>query len=158
MIYAIPLSDGSFGFAQGAAACLTNVIDVAVFSRRAMAEPMEAPALEKDELVSLSATWRQSLNRGDWKALAKQELVCAPLEFPNQQLLAQGTTIGIKHCDSGIIQGLLEAWHGLAPWNVMFKEDYFDQMLAPHVSRPATAVILSADARLRFRTTRGHEK
>jgi hypothetical protein len=63
--------------------------------------------------------------------------------MPNQIVIATGTTVGVKHSDAGLIADLLDAWHGLAPWNVMFDENYFDSKLAPGVTRPSTALVLT---------------
>jgi hypothetical protein len=147
MVYAVPLSDGTFGYVQAISEAMVNVIDVAIFSHRSPNLATAPPKLEKAQVISLDATWRQDLDSGHWAALGVVELVVDPSAMPNQVIIGTGTTVGIKHCSAGGIAGLLEAWHGLAPWNVMFDESYFDLKLAPNVSRPSTALVLTSAER-----------
>ena len=63
LVYAVPLKDGSFGFAQAIAPAMLTVIDIAVYGARATALPTAAPPLDRDGLVALTATWR-SVKRG----------------------------------------------------------------------------------------------
>jgi hypothetical protein len=150
MVYAIPLSDGSFCFAQAAAAAMANVIDIAILARRVHELPSHVPDLSRQEVVALGATWRQHLNRGQWHAIGISASIVPIEEFPNQRLLKAGA-VGIQHMDAGLWEKLLDAWYGLRPWNVMYEEDYFDKKLAPGVCRPASAIVLSSDDRERFR-------
>jgi hypothetical protein len=151
MVYAVPLTDGTYGYVQAVSAAMVNVIDVAVFSTRSTSLPKAAPKLDRSDVISLSATWRQDLNSGEWAALGVATLVVAAREMPNHAVLASGTTVGIKHSDAGLIGDLLNAWHGLAPWNVMFDEAYFDSILAPGVRRPSNAIVLAPTEREAFR-------
>lgn len=151
MVYAVPLADGTFGHVQAISAAMANVIDIAVFSTRSSHLPSAPPNFAKAEVVSLAATWRQDLNSGRWAALGEAPLAVQSCEMPNQVVLRTGTLVGVKHSDAGLITDLLNAWHGLVPWNVMFDESYFDAMLAPGVSRPSTAVMLAPAQRAAFR-------
>jgi hypothetical protein len=72
------------------------------------------------------------------------------LEFPNQKLRASGG-VGIEHGSAGLIEALLNVWHGLEPWNVTYEEDFYDRLLCPGVTRPPTAVVLSPGDRARYR-------
>jgi hypothetical protein len=147
--YAVPLTDGSFGLAQAIDAMMENVIYVALFADRFSELPVSAPPLRRESIVSLTATWRQHLNRGDWRFLGKTSL-CAPKSaFPNEQFARNGY-VGAKHADAGLLAEFLSACHGLLPWNVMYVEDYYDRYLAPGVSRPVNAVILDSVARTEY--------
>lgn len=159
MVYAVPLQDGSFGFAQAIAPAMPTVVDLAVFGARAPALPTALPPLGRDDLVALCATWRQELNNGSWHALGVTTLSVDPMDCPNQKPCASGNDVGIEHYDAGLIERLLDAWHGLTAWNVMYEEDFFDEMLAPGVTRPSTAIVLSPEERAQYREARrtGHE-
>ncbi|WP_431097207.1 Imm26 family immunity protein [Polaromonas aquatica] len=152
MVYAVPLSDGTFGYVQAISEAMVNVIDVAISSHRSANLAATPPKLEKAQVISLDATWRQDLNSGRWAALGVVDLVIDPSAMPNQVIIGTGTTVGVKHCNAGGIAGLLEAWHGLAPWNAMFDESYFDLKLAPNISRPSTALVLNSAEREAYRT------
>lgn len=151
MVYAVPLGDGTFGYVQAISEALSNVIDVVAFSSRTASLPSEPPPLLRDQAISFGATWRQDLNRGSWAALGVAPLAVNPSEMPNQKLLHAGTTVGVKHSDASLIRSLLKAWHGLTPWNIMYDENYFDLQLAPGVSRPQSAVVLSSTDRDEYR-------
>lgn len=151
MIYAVPLADGTFGYVQAIAEAMVNVIDVVVLSTRSSSLLSPPPKVERAEVISLAATWRQDLNCGNWAALGVSTLAVDPLDMPNQKILRSGTVVGIKHSSGALISSLIEAWHGLVPWNVLAEEDYFDSKLAPGIRRPSTARLLSAPDREAFR-------
>jgi hypothetical protein len=151
MVYGVPLRDGSFCFVQALAAAMPTIIDLAVFSTRVDTLPERPPKLRRLDLVSLAATWRQALNRGDWAPLGACELVVDPSEHPNQRILRSGTIVGITHSDSGLIGKLLNAWYGLIPWNFLADECYFDKQLAPGITRPPGAVVLGSKERAAYR-------
>ncbi len=152
MVYAVPLPDGSFGVAQAVAAMMVNVIYAALFSDR-LSAPLSIGYLpRRTSAIALTATWRQALNRGEWTALGVAPLVFQKSEFPNEQFAQRGY-VGAKHYDAGLLVDFLAAWHGLEPWNVMTDEDFFDKLIAPGVSRPTTAVVLSAAERDLYRRT-----
>lgn len=150
MVYVVPLIDGSFGYAQAIDLAMVNVVDLVLFSVRDLGPPEVIPNLGVHDVISYSATWRQSLNGGVWKSLGVFDLIVSKMDHPNQKLIA-ANAIGIKHSDIGLLSDLLNAWHGLIPWNVMFDEEYYDKKLAKGVSRPKSAVILSPDDRLKYR-------
>jgi hypothetical protein len=151
MLYAVPLCDGSYGFVQAIAAAMANVIDITVLSTRSALLPTAPPATSHKDVIALLATWRQDLNGGYWAALGASPLIVNPDEMPNQKLIAMGTTVGIKHSSCGLVSDLLNAWHGLAPWNTMHEENYFDSKLAPGVRRPRTAIVLTPMEREAYR-------
>jgi immunity protein 26 of polymorphic toxin system len=151
-VYAVPLSDGSFGIAQAIDAMMVNVIYVALFAHRFAELPTTLPLLQRNHIVSLTATWRQHLNRGDWPYLEHAPLSVAKSSFPNERFARDGY-VGAKHADAGILALFLSAYHGLVPWNVMYRDDYYDQFLAPGVPRPTQAVILDHAARAAYQAT-----
>lgn len=151
MVYGVPLTDGTFGYVQAIAQAMVNVIDIAVFRTRSSGLAAVPPALPRADLIALMATWRQDLNCGQWAAIGLAPLAVAQSEMPNQIVIATGTKIGVKLFDGGLVVDLLEAWHGLSPWNVSFDETYFDALLLPGIRRPATAVVLRPDERAAFR-------
>jgi hypothetical protein len=150
--YAVPLTDGSFGLAQAVDAMMENVIYVALFADRFSELPVGPPPLRRESIVSLTATWRQHLNRGDWPFLGQASLCVGKSAFPNERFARNGY-VGAKHADAGLLAQFLSAYHGLLPWNAMYLEDYYDKFLAPGVSRPANAVILDSAARTAYQIT-----
>jgi hypothetical protein len=149
---AVPLSDGSFGIAQAIDAMMVNIIYVALFSDRSSELPAVPPSLHRENIVALTATWRQHLNRGDWPYLSQVPLCVPKSAFPNERFAGAGY-VGAKHSDAGLLALFLSAYHGLVPWNVMYKEDYYDGFLAPGVPRPASAIILDPAAKAEYQAT-----
>src|SRR5688572_10032996 len=102
MLYAVPLVDGTFGYAQAISEAAPNVTDIAVLCRRSSQLPSAPPKVERGEVISLTATWRQDLNNGKWAALGVAALTVPPSEMPNQIIIGTGTTVGLKHSDAGL--------------------------------------------------------
>ncbi len=150
MVFAVPLPDGSFGLAQAVDAMMVNVIYVALFSDRFPAVPGSVVTPRASSALSLTATWRQALNRGDWPSVGGAPLAFTKAEFPSERFAASGY-VGAKHYDAGILAKFLAAYHGLLPWNVMFDESFYDQLLLDGVKRPSTAVVLGTVERDAYR-------
>jgi hypothetical protein len=151
-IYAVPLNDGSFGIAQAGETqgSLINVIYVALFSDRYTRIPDEVPALKRDSAVSLIATWRRALNRGEWLSLGVAPELFKKAEFPNERYANNGY-VGAKNYDAGLLAEFLSAFHGLLPWNVMHDPAYYDGLLRPGLSRPPSVKILNERERENYR-------
>lgn len=152
MVYAVPLADGSFGFAQAGETQegFVNVIYVALFLDRHSCIPDEPPCLRREQVVSLAATWRKNLNRGDWRSVGMSPELFAKLEFPNEAFAEKGY-VGARNYDAGILTDFLSACHGLLPWNVMHDPEYYDHLLCAGVARPRSALVLSESAREDYR-------
>jgi hypothetical protein len=150
MTYAVPLADGSFGIAQAGDAMWTNVIYVALFSDRLTEIPTGPLEISRASAVCLSATWRQSLNRGDWPSIALHSEIFAKSAFPNERFADQGY-VGAKNYDAGILMDFLSAYHGLIPWNVSHDPAYYDRLLMPELPIPSQALILSDAEREAYR-------
>ena len=150
MTYAVPLADGSYALAQAGHAMFPTVILVALFSEQFAALPAETPRIDQSRLISLTATWRKNLNKGEWVPLGVAELTPGLLEHPTAAL-AEGGYVGAKHYDAGLLSEFLSACHGALPWNVMHDPTYYERLLIPGAARPEKAVILSEEARIKYR-------
>jgi hypothetical protein len=150
MVYAVPLSDGTFGIAQAGSAMWPNVIYIALYADRYEELPNSIPPLSRLRAVSLTATWKKDLNKGTWVPLGITEEEHALAEFPNEAHADQGY-VGAKNYDAGILSEFLSAYHGLLPWNVMHDSNYYDQLLAPSAPRSDKITILSEADRVAYR-------
>ena len=152
MVYAVPLADGSFGVAQAGEAQgpFVNVIYVALFAERYTHIPDQAPTMKRDSAVSLTATWRQALNRGEWLSLGVASEIFRKSEFPNERYADKGY-VGAKNYDAGLLADFLSAFNGFLPWNVMHDPAYYDELLRPGLPRPKTARILNESDREKYR-------
>lgn len=151
-VYAVPLTDGSFGIAQAGETQgpFVNVIYVALFADRYTHLPDEVPALKHDSAVSLTATWRQALNRGEWPSLGVVPEIFKKSEFPNERYRSKGY-VGASNYDAGLLANFLSAFHGLLPWNVMHDPAHYDALLRPGLSRPQSVQILNERERENYR-------
>ena len=150
MVYAVPLSDGSFGIAQAGSAMWPNVIYIALYADRYDELPTSTPPLSRLRAISLSATWKKDLNKGTWVPLGIREEEHKLAEFPNEAHAEQGY-VGAKHCDAGILSEFLSAYHGLLPWNAMHDPNYYDQLLVRNAPRSDKLVILGEAERVAYR-------
>ena len=149
MVYAVPLADKSYGLAQAGAAMFTHVIYVALFMDRFEAVP-EAPELAPSRVVSLTATWRKDLNKGEWIPLCVTDLTPGLVKHPTENLVAGGY-VSAKHYDAGLLSEFLSACHGALPWNVMHDPAYYEKLLMPGASRPEKIVMLGEEERAAYR-------
>jgi hypothetical protein len=142
-IYALPLVDGSFGMAQATVATpgLAGVVNVAVFDYRCPSVAQCPSTVARERVIALLGTWRAEMNGGYWALVGRAEPCVSAEEFPNLQLKS---LVGHTHHSGGVIENLVSAYHGLLPWNVNYREDYYDVLLAPGVWRPKTARVLNA--------------
>jgi hypothetical protein len=156
-VFAIPLIDGSYGIGQAIASMMPNIVHSAFFSARFHSLPSSLPALRRDDVVALLSTWKESLNFGEWPVLGAATFIVETGEFPNERFRGVGY-VGAKHYDEGIVQKFLSAYHGLTPWNTMHDERYYDTLLREGVARPPSAIILSPEARQKYRVEKGWVK
>jgi hypothetical protein len=134
--------------AQSSAANMPHCIYVSVFARLVSSAPSSALELHQAEIIALVAVVRPTLR--EWLT----HVVTAPLveeaAFPNERFATRGY-VGAKIYDAGIVSDFIAAFHGIEPWNVMHDENYFDELLAPGLTRPATAVLLTPEERAAYR-------
>ncbi|MCC8561297.1 hypothetical protein, partial [Xanthomonas perforans] len=150
MVYAVPLVDGSFGLAQAGSPMFPNVIYVALFLDLFLALPTEIPRLDASRVISLTATWRKNLNRGEWIPLGISEPTLDLLKHPTQALAGVGY-LGAKHYDAGLLSEFLSTCHGLLPWNVMYDPAYYEKLLLSRCARPEKVVVLGEGERTAYR-------
>jgi immunity protein 26 of polymorphic toxin system len=153
MVFAIPVDVGKFGIAQAIDSMMENVIYIAVFSDLYDEIPEEIEFLDKENVISLHATWKQDLNNGTWAKVGILPSVASKSDFPNEEFASSGY-VGAKHSSAGIFNDFLAAYHGVAPWNVMTDENYWDSYLNAGKSRPDKVILLTEDQRKEYRNSR----
>ena len=149
-VYAIPLTDGSFGICQAIDTMMPNVIYIAVFSYKFDELPEEIPPLNKRDVLNLGATWKQSLNNGSWAGLGETFPIVQKSDFPNEQFAHDGY-IGAKNADAGVFSKFLSACFGLIPWNTMFDPNYWEEYLNTPHKRPEGIRVLNQEKREKYR-------
>jgi len=129
---------------------LPTVICVALFLDRFQALPCEPPQLDESRLISLTATWRKDLNKGEWTPLGVSELTPGLQRHPMQALAANGY-VGARHLDASLLSEFLSACHGALPWNVMHDPAFYEKLLLSGAGRPEQAVVLGEEERSAYR-------
>jgi hypothetical protein len=102
------------------------------------------------DVATLTATWRQPLNRGEWLCLGVAPEIFRKSEFPNERYASKGY-VGATNYDAGLLANFLSAFHGLLPWNVMHDPAYYDKLLRPGLARPSSVQILNERDRENYR-------
>ena len=140
-VFAVPLVDGSFGYAQAIAPVSSFAIDFALTSQRS--NELEHGVTSVGSAIALMATWRTVVTGGHWCKVGTAAL-CVPADScPNQKLLASGELVGVRHSSWGLLEEFLSAFHGQFPWN-LYPAFNFDKYLLPGISRPTVARVLDA--------------
>lgn len=57
---------------------------------------------------------------------------------------------------SGVLKDLAEVYFGLKPWNILYRENYYDGLLMDGLVRPNNTIVLTPDERLKYRKQLGH--
>jgi len=141
-LFAVPLVDGSFGFAQAIAPVESWAIDFALLSSRSTELKWPKQSISESDAIGVLATWRTVVTGGHWAKVGSAAPCLSVDSCPNQLLIAAGEN-GVTHADWGLLQKFLSAFHGLFPWNLYPAFD-FDSYLLPNRARPASAKVLSA--------------
>ena len=151
MVFGLPLEDGSFGIAQAIDSMYQNVVYVAIFSDRYDEIPESICDLDAKNIISLGATWKEDLNNGRWAKIEIMDPIIDRSTFPNEQYADSGY-INATISDAGLFSKFLSAYHGVTPWNVMYKEDYWNQYLNAGKRQPSNIIILSPIEREKYRS------
>lgn len=141
-VFAVPLTDGSFGFVQAVAPVMAHAIDFAVLSTRCSTPTATISDVDAASVIAIHAAWRQAVTGGYWGKVLRTELLISPNQCPNQALIAHSDGVGTQHSSVGMAQTFLSACHGLVPWNI-HKAHAFDSYLVPGNPRPPSAYLLS---------------
>jgi hypothetical protein len=73
-VFGVPLADDRLSIAQAIAPMMENVIYVALLSDLIDSPSESLPPISRVNVISLIATWRQSLNNGSWASLGVEDL------------------------------------------------------------------------------------
>jgi hypothetical protein len=105
--------------------------------------------IENFKYISVLSVTSCSLDDYSWKVIGNKDVMIEKSEVDWKH--RGGSEIGSISHTSGVLDELAEAYFGIQPWNVMYDDDYFDQLLLPSVTRPSAAIILSPIERERYR-------
>lgn len=144
-VFAITLADKSFSFGQ--------VLDkkyctCALFDLRSDNQILSVQEFKKLNPISILHLHGDLLNNGEWKVLFNEKVTLNP----NSGSGGRFGDIGSTSYGSGEnLTDLADAYWGLTPWNVLYRDDYYDKTLLKGIERPNTALILNQADRQKYR-------
>lgn len=112
----------------------------AIFEIRRSTETVSFDELKGSRVISVQNTSGECLNDKTFKVLFNTELL-ADIKQANKS----------KSTGDGNLLCLCNAYYGLEPWNVLYKDTYYDEMLLKGVERPQRVILLDKDARNKYR-------
>lgn len=140
-VFSLKLKDSTFMFGQIIGTNLTPQSPTyAIFEIRQSTEAVSFDELKGSRVISVQNTDGEFLNNKTFKVLFNAELL-ADIKQTNRN----------KYTGDGNLLCLCNAYYGLEPWNVMYKDTYYDEMLLKGVERPQRIVLLDKDARNKYR-------
>lgn len=141
--FSIPLVDGSecIGQVLSIEPKALNSVVCSIYADRYSNEIAEW-TLPK-QLISVQFVTPDLLKSGVWKILGNDQILKG-MKFAELEMCRNNKFVGTKIRGSGIIKKLLEAFHGLRPWDSFHDPAYLDKLLLSGVARP-DKVILEKD-------------
>ena len=140
-VFSLKLKDNTFMFGQIIGTHLTPQSPTcAIFEVKRPAEDVLFDELKRSRVISIQNTDGECLNKKTFKVLFNAELL-ADVKQVNES----------KSTGDGNLLCLCNAYYGLEPWNVLYKDTYYDEMLLKGVERPQRIILLDKDARNKYR-------
>ena len=144
-VFSFELKDGTYTFGQ---VLRKSWCTCALLDKRSIEPSISVSGLEGSRALSILHIGGDRLNTGVWSVLFN----LAPIADPDSGHGGRIPGIGsISYGGGGTMEDLANAYWGLTPWNVKYKEDYFDGMLQPGITRPNHAIVLSQEDRRAYR-------
>lgn len=119
----------------------------------------DVPTVEEiisNSFISVLSLIPSPLDNHRWKIIGNRDVKLQKKDV--RQEFRGSSSIGSRDFSSGIFEKLANAFFGVTPWNVFAKEDFFDELLLPTVSRPENAKVLSTYDRKLYQKEKGFKK
>jgi hypothetical protein len=140
-VFSIPLLDGTFSFGQIVGTHLTSKSPIlALFEIKQEQNIIATDKLIEAKVLSVWNSDDENIANHKYKVLYNEELIATPENVKDK-----------KHSGGADIHHLANVFFGLEPYNVMFKEDYYDSFLQPKIERPKTILWLNKEERNKHR-------
>lgn len=142
-VFTIPLIDGSFSVGQvvtPAPGALNSV--VCTFSSKRLLEkisPIDAP--DVSSVIAIRFVSRDLLDSWRWEVSGYASNTWAAQRIDFQALERKGF-VGVEITGSANIVSLMNAFHGLAPWNKFYDPLYLDKLLLSPELKPAKVMLI----------------
>lgn len=128
-IFLVPLLDGGFGVGQ---VIVPEAHPLCALSLRKQDRGTAATPLAAAEVIALHRIDPAHLNEAEWPIIGFEQI-------PPLSRFDRLNAIEAEPLDPVIAEALLNAWHGLYPWDGFPDREFFDGLLRHGVTRPASA-------------------
>lgn len=139
-VFSIPLLDGSFSFGQIVGIYLTKSPILALFEIKQDQINITSNNLIEARVISIWNSDDEFIANHKYKILFNAEQITNP-ENVKDKSKSGGTNM----------HDLANAYFGLEPYNVLYKENYYDDYLQPNIKRPKNVLWLSQEDRKKYR-------
>ena len=140
-IFSLKLKDETFMFGQVIGTHMTKKSPTcAVFEIRKLTEEITVEELTESRVISVENTDNEYLSNKTFKVLFNAEFLVSMEKSKKGQSTGDSTLLS-----------LCNAYYGLEPWNVLYKDTYYDEILLEEIERPKTVLLLDKETRNKYR-------
>jgi len=140
-LFTIGLKDTSRVVGQALDLMMPNVVSVALTDiRLAEGAPLpDANSIGRDRIMAALSATRHPLDSGHWPIVGHRALLLQRREWPNEQYRSKNW-VGAKMENGASVEAFLNAYHGLAPWDLWVDPLFFDKLLFAGRQRPPNVI------------------
>lgn len=140
-IFSIPLKNNTYSFGQIVGTHLTKTSPIcALFELNKNDCSTTFEELSKCRVISVWNCSSEELDNHMFKTLFDCELISKPEKVKDSSVSGGAS-----------FQTLANIFFGLEPWNVMFKDDYYDKFFQEGIERPENIIWLNEKERIKYR-------
>jgi hypothetical protein len=141
-VFAVSQKDGVCSIGQALDLMMPNVATCSFYDIRC--PPDYSPAqlcLPPDRLISCLSVARWELDSGAWKVILRgQPLMVDREQWANERFRSRGWE-GARIHEPSVVEDFLDAFYGLAPWDVYHDPDYLDSLLISPDKKPHNIIL-----------------
>ena len=134
--FLIMLKDGEFSIGQ-AIAEISKIYSVVcvLFNIKIKEDGLEKiKDLTINDIISIMVVTKDALDWGNWSVVCN-DIPCSVEQYVNINKLTSNT-LGLETSTPGIAIDFLDAFYGLAPWDMYYEPDHFDKLLVSPDKKP----------------------
>lgn len=146
-VFLIPLQDGTCGVGQIITDEVMGSPTVAIYSVRfpCSANEHDMTALVRDQCIALiTLLGLQALKKGKWRPVGVREIALNSSQSENWKFRG-ANWVGSKLYSDTVVDALLNAFHGLEPWDDFADPEYLDKLLLPPATRPQGVKLIKSN-------------
>jgi hypothetical protein len=136
-IFLVPLADKSCGVGQVITCEATGTLRIAVFPWQVPCDCALAdiPPLRREDCISLLAVFKYALDKGLWRTVGEGETALDSRPGANWKT-SGNQWVGSEVFTDNVVDALMNAYHGLEPWDDFADPEFLDKLLLPPHERP----------------------